>query len=49
MHAFGLEEEPAEPFDGPTGCGELVRRVCLFARNFTVTRSTVLDGGEGKD
>lgn len=48
MHDFGLEKS-AEPSDGPTGCGEVGRRGCLFAWNFAVTRSTVLDGGGGKD
>jgi hypothetical protein len=49
VHGFGLEEEPTEPSDGPIGCGELVRRGCLFAWNFTMTKSTVFAGGEGKD
>jgi hypothetical protein len=27
--------------DGPTGCGEMARGGCLFAWNFSVTRSAV--------
>ena len=47
MHDFGRWKELAELADGPTGCGEVARGGCLFARNFIVTRSTVLnEGGE---
>jgi hypothetical protein len=51
VYAFGLGEEPAEPSDGPIGCGEVVRGGCLFAWNFVLTNSTVLvvGGGGGKD
>ena len=36
----------AELADGPTGCGEVARGGCLFAWNFSVTRSTVLTEAE---
>jgi len=35
--------------DGPTACGEMVRDVCLFAWNFSLTMSTVLTRGIEKD
>ena len=47
MHGFGRWKELAELADGPTGCGAVARGGCLFARNFILTRSTVLiEGGE---
>ena len=39
---FWPVEEVAELMDRPTGCGEVVR----FARNFSLTRSSVLMGVE---
>ena len=39
-------EEIAELADGPTGCDQLARGGCLFACNFSVTRSTVLTQAE---
>jgi len=41
MNGFWLVEVLAELVDGPTGCGKVVRGQCLFARNFSMTRSTV--------
>ena len=32
--------------DGPTGCGEVARGGCLFARNFSLTSSAVLTVAE---
>jgi len=37
-----MVEELAKLADKPTGCGEVVGHGCLFAWNFSVTRSTVL-------
>ena len=42
---FGPVEELAV---GPAGCGEVASGGCLFARNFSVTSSTVLNGGREK-
>jgi len=42
MHGFWPLEEIAELADGPTGCTEVARGGCLFAWNFSVSRSTVL-------
>jgi len=42
---FGPVEELA---DGPAGCGEVARDGCLFARDFSVTDSTVLNDGREK-
>ena len=41
-HGFWPEEELAELADGPTGRGKMARGGCLFAWNFSVTRSTVV-------
>jgi hypothetical protein len=38
--------EVAELADGPTGCGEMAGGECLFAWNFSVSRSTVLTEAE---
>ena len=35
-------KELAELADGPAGCGELARGGCLFASNFSATRSIVI-------
>jgi len=40
MHGF-WPVELAELADGPTGCDEVATDWCLFAWNFSVTRSTV--------
>jgi len=42
---FGPVEELA---DGPAGCGDVARDECLFARDFSVTSSTVLTAAERK-
>ena len=34
--------EFTEQTDGSSGCGEVARGGCLFAGNFSVTRSTIL-------
>ena len=39
---FWPVEELAQLADGPTGRGEMARGGCLFAWNFSVTRSVVL-------
>ena len=41
-------EDLAELADVPTGCGEVARGGCSYAWNFSVTRSTVLNGGGEK-
>jgi hypothetical protein len=46
MLGFGRWKEFGELADGPTGCGEVARGGCLFARSFIVTRSTVLTKAE---
>ena len=43
---FWLVEELAEVVDRPSGCCEVVRVGCLFAWNFSLTRSAVLLGVE---
>ena len=43
---FCLLEDLAELADEPTGFGEVARGGCLFAWNFSVTRSTVLTEAE---
>jgi hypothetical protein len=45
---FWLVEELTELADRPTGCGEVARCGCLFAWNFSVTRSAVLTEMESK-
>jgi hypothetical protein len=46
VHGFQPVEELAELADGPSGCGEMVRGGCVFACNFSLTRSTVLKQAE---
>lgn len=46
MDGFWSVEELVELVDGPTGCGKMARGGCLYARNFSVTMSTVLKVGE---
>jgi hypothetical protein len=41
-------EDLAEMADGATECGEVARGGCLFDRNFSATRSTVLAKEERK-
>jgi hypothetical protein len=41
-------EELAGLADEPSGIGEVARGGCLFAWNFSVTRSTVLNEGREK-
>ena len=41
VHGF-WSVELTEPVTEPTGCGEVARGGCLFACNFSVTKSTVL-------
>ena len=41
MLGLFLVEEVVELAEGSTECGELVRGGCLFAWNFSVTRSAV--------
>jgi len=41
-------EEITELADGLTGCDQLARGGCLFACDFSVTRSAVLTEGEEK-
>ena len=48
VHSFWSVEMLAKLADGPTGCGEVARGGCLFARNFGVTSSTVLTVVERK-
>ena len=45
---FWPADDLPELADGPTGCGEVARGGCFFAWNFSVTRSTVLNGGSEK-
>ena len=45
---FWLVEELAELADKGTGCGEMARGGCLFAWNFSVTRSALLKEMESK-
>jgi hypothetical protein len=42
LDGFWPVEELAELADGPTERGDMARGVCLFAWNFSATRSTVL-------
>jgi len=39
---FWPVEEVAQLADGPTGCGQMARGGCLFACNFSATRTSVL-------
>ena len=48
MRGFRLVEDLAEMADGATECGEVARGGCLFDRNFSATRSTVLAKEERK-
>jgi hypothetical protein len=41
VHSFWPVEELEELADGPTGYVEVTRGGCLFAWNFSVTRSSV--------
>ena len=46
VHGFWPVEDLAELAGGPTGCCEMAKGGCLFAWNFSVTRSTVLTEAE---
>jgi hypothetical protein len=46
MHGFWPAEELAELADGPIGSAEVARGGCLFAWNFSVSRSTVITEAE---
>ena len=42
VHGLWTVEKLAELTDEPTVCGEMARGGCLFVRNFSVTRSSLL-------
>ena len=46
VHGFWPVEELAKLADEPTGRCEVAKSGCLFAWNFSVTRSPVLAGAE---
>ena len=46
LHGFWPVEELEELPGGPTVCHEVARGGCFLACNFSVTRKTVLTGGE---
>ena len=41
VHGFLSVEDLAELEDGPNWCGEVVRGLCVFTWNFSVTNPTV--------
>jgi hypothetical protein len=48
VRGFWPVEELAELANGPTGCGEEARGVCLFVWNLSVARSAVITREERK-